>query len=671
MVGVRCCSRLQDLYIPIVVILIVLLQDSVLIHKASANDVDFLLDSSLQDLLDIEVTTVSRRSENIMTAPAAIYVLTGDDLRRRGIVSLPEALRLVPGLFVASIDGNKWVVSSRGMAGRYTNKLLVQIDGRSVYIPSYSGVYWDMQDLFIADIDRIEVIRGPGATLWGANAVNGVINIITKSAEETQDGHFQVAAGNQLTGDVGLRYGGALGEESYGRVYIKGSRFQDNSLVAGGSAEDEWESSSIGFRLDGQYDTRNAWVLQGDVQENNGGEIISTLWQPAPVFIQQQVKDTFTSKAWNLLGRWEYLHSEGGRSTLQAYWDHTKRQESYLDQQHDTLDIDFQSELGFAEQHHFVYGFGYRKIWADYRNSYQIGIYPDSQTFELISGFAQAEFELLPDILELTIGSKVEHNDFTGTEVQPSLRFMWSPITGHSLWTSVARAVRTPSVIENSSEVISTTLPSLLILKGNDEMSAEILMAYELGYRYYSNPHFTLDLSLFYNDYDDYLSYSLVSPSEIQFQNRTQGQTHGFELATTWQARPWWQLKASYSLVHVNMQAEDSLFEASSETAVEGSAAENQLLIQSSMNLSDQWELDAWVRYMDQVHSPSSANPLSSIDDYVSLNARVSWKPSDSTTLSVTGNNLLESKHQEYEGEIFSSPTEIERSVFVQLQWQF
>ncbi len=673
MVGIRCCSRLQDLYIPIAVILIVLLQGSVLVHKASANDVDFLLDSSLQDLLDIEVMTVSRRSQNLVTAPAAIYVLTGEDLKRRGVTSIPEALRMVPGLYVAAIDGNKWVVSSRGFAGRYSNKLLVQVDGRSVYTPSYSGVYWDMQDLLLEDIDRIEVVRGPGAALWGANAVNGIINILTKSAEETQGGVVTLASGNQLEHSISARYGQALSTGRYGRVYVKKRQYQSNKLVAGGDAEDDWRSFSTGFRVDDHEGERNHWTFQGDFTKNRASQLISILWQPAPIFLEQGVEDNFDARGWNLLGRWEHQHDNQSSSTLQIYWDHTERDEIYLAQEHDILDIDFQNQALLGGEHTLVYGFGYRRTLSDYTNSYSISVTPDSAQLTLLSAFIQGEYVITPEELNLTVGSKIEKNDLTGTEVQPSIRLMWVPQLGHNIWSSVSRAVRTPSMIETNGNIVSRNFPAPVSLVGSEEMDAEVLTAYELGYRYYANPHFTLDTALFYNKYDKYVSFEPVSQSDILTANLNSGHAYGIEISGVWQILPWWQLESSYSWVEVKIDPKANSVDLSSGSVVEGSAPEHQLTLQSSMNLTDQWQLDLWLYAIDKVDTPSSSAGQQgvAIDAYTSVNARVSWKPMPELEISVMGNNLLDQERQESLGEFFSSPTEIQRSFAAELRWNF
>ncbi|MGB0468481.1 MAG: TonB-dependent receptor plug domain-containing protein [Pontibacterium sp.] len=641
---------------------------------AVASDVDQLIDLPLQALLDMEVTSVSRREQNLLTAPAAIHVVTSEDLRRRGVTSIPDALRMVPGLHVASIDGNKWTVSSRGFSMRYANKLLVQIDGRSVYTPTYSGVYWDMQDVLISDIDRIEVIRGPGATLWGANAVNGVINIITKSAVDTVGVQVEAGAGNQLQRMASFRYGAQLSENLYGRFYGKQRKYNSNDLLfGGGDAYDSWDASSVGFRLDAEVDDTDSWTLQGDVFDNNENQTLSVLLQPAPVFVEQAVKDDYESQGWNLLGRWTHSYQDQSSSQLQLYWDHAERDERYLGQNLDTLDLDLQHQLAPVGRQSFIWGLGYRRIDASYRNSFAVSILPDSQHLNLYSAFIQDQIALSPDELTLTLGSKFEHNDFTGWEVQPSVRLMWMPGTGHSLWSSVSKAVRTPSIVEYSGRVAITTLPSTVFWNADGGLKAEKMTAYEVGYRYNGNRQYSLDAALFYNDYDQYLSFEPVSMTDIIGRNQIYGRSYGLELSAVWQAAAWWQLKAGYSYVNIRMENRNDSRDVKSANVTEASSPENTLTLHSAMELGGNWELDAWLSYVDEVPEPSLVPVIDGldVDSYISANARVAWQVRPDLELSITANNLFDDQHLEYIGEYFSTPTEIRRSIFAQIRWNF
>ena len=449
-------SRIKD---KTVVLVSTLLSSILLANPVQASgSMDNYLDLPLEDLLSMEVTSVSKKKQRLTEAAAAVFVITQEDIRRSGVTSIPEALRLAPGLQVAKIDANKWAISSRGFNTQFVNKLLVLIDGRSVYTPSYSGVYWDAQDTLLEDIDRIEVIRGPGATLWGANAVNGVINIITKQAGDTQGGLMVASAGNEEKVIAGLRYGAELNKNTHGRLYLKFNE-RDSSYAPGldDEAGDDWKSLRGGFRIDSQPSDKDRWTVQGDVYEADENQTLN-LWRDpsdpsnlnfAPFYLDANTADEIESSGWNLLTRWDHLLSNTSNITLQLYYDHTKRAENFLLQEQDTLDIDFQHQLEVFGNHDLVWGLGYRHIEDEFSNTYIVAFLPDSGSSDLFSAFLQDEIELLPDRLRLTLGSKFEQNDFTGFEVQPSARLIWLPTERSTLWGSVSRAVRTPSRLED------------------------------------------------------------------------------------------------------------------------------------------------------------------------------------------------------------------------------
>ncbi|TCS37118.1 TonB-dependent receptor plug domain-containing protein [Reinekea marinisedimentorum] len=633
-----------------------------------ASDVEDLLDLSLQDLLDTKVTSVSRHQQNLLSAPAAVYVVTSEEIRRHGFTSIPEALRMVPGLHVASIDGNKWMVSSRGLSSRYGNKLLVLIDGRSVYIPSFSGVYWDTLDVMMADIDRIEVIRGPGAALWGANAVNGVINIITLSADQTQGGLIEVATGTYLEHEANFRYGAELNENTHSRVYVKSRGYGENTLWEDGEdANDDWQIASAGFRIDGTVDHDDRWTLQGDAYQADENQLISTLYVPTTEVVQFGVEDDYEASGWNVLGRWEHSFDDQASAQLQMYWDHTERDEIYIGQQHDTYDLDFQHHVSPGSKHSVLWGMGYRHIDAEYDNSYVIQMLPEDQTLDLYSAFVQDEITLVPDTLTLTLGTKLEYNSFTEFEVQPSARLLWIPAAGKSVWASVSRAVRTPSFLEDSSVLLTT--PTMTLSSGSS-LEAEELIAYELGYRYHGSNRLTFDASLFFNQYDNYESYELVSATELYYDNNLYGYTYGVEFSTVWQAKPWWQLKANYGLVQIEMDKTDDSLDLTSDDNVEAASAEHIWSLQSSINAGAKWEWDTWLYFVSEIEKPSNTTDTS-VDSYISLNTRLARKIMPGMELSIVGNNLTDSYHMEYIGELYSSPTEMQRSVYAKLRWEF
>ncbi len=647
-------------------------------HGRQHEELDSLQEMALQDLLSLEVTSVSRREQSLLTAPAAIHVVTSDELQRRGVKSIPEALRLVPGLYVAQLDANKWVVSSRGFAGRFANKLLVQIDGRSVYTPSFSGVYWDMQDPLISDIDRIEVIRGPGAALWGANAVNGIINIITKPVANTQGGQVELGAGDQLQQHASLRYGAALSDKVTGRMHVQQKQYRSNNLRLSGEeadaeAFDGWQPTSGGFRLDGVASEAVNWTLQGDLFQADEKQYVQVLWQPPLGYTS--VKDEFSAKGGNLLGKLDFTHANQSHSTLTTYWDRAERQEVYVGQQHDIQDIDFQNQLADMGAHRLIWGLGYRHVDSDFRSSFAASL--PAQRNNIYSMFVQDEIALLPERLALTLGSKFEHNTFTGFEYQPSARLMWMPTPGHSLWTSVSRAVRTPSMVERDSQIITginpaLSMPAFVRLYGNAAFQSEELLAYELGHRYYGNRQFSLDTALFLNDYDRYQSMEAVSSTALIHGNELYGKSYGLEMAAVWQAQSWWQLKATYSLVKIDMRQRDGSSDPASVEVIEKGTPKHLASFYSAMDIQSDWKLDTWVSYVDDVPNPG-AIVLSSmpIDAYFLLNARLAWQFNPDLELGLTVNNLLDDRHVEYVGEFLAAPSEMERSLFAELRWSF
>ncbi|MBL3619563.1 MAG: TonB-dependent receptor, partial [gamma proteobacterium endosymbiont of Lamellibrachia anaximandri] len=611
---------------------------------------DAYLDLELEDLLSMEVTSVSKKKQRLNEVAAAAYVITQDDIRRSGVTSIPEALRLAPGIQVAKMDGNKWAISSRGFNAQFANKLLVLIDGRSVYTPSYSGVYWEVQDTVLQDIDRIEVIRGPGATVWGANAVNGVVNIITKQASETQGGLLVVGAGNEEKALTSLRYGAELGEQTFGKIYLKyNNRDSSYAPLPDEQAGDDWKSLSAGFRVDGVLNVSNRWTLQGDIYETDENQILQGVHldpaDPAnsPPYRDQNVADIIEASGWNLLGRWEQRLSEDSSTTLQIYYDHNERKERVLGQRHDTLDIDFQHRFAPLEGHDIVWGLGYRRIQHDFDNTFSVSLTPEEQTSDLFSTFVQDEIELAPDTLRLTLGSKFEHNDYTGFEVQPSARLLWMPKEGHSLWSSVSRAVRTPSQVEDSASIVTRIIPigpppippMVLKFNGSENFEAEELTAIELGYRVQPAERLSLDLALFYNQYNNLATLEPASLTELIFDNKLEATSRGLELAMDWHLLEWWRLQANYSYIELEAETASDSVDQRSGAIVEGSSPKHQLSLRSAMDFSNEWSLDLWAYYVDELAASSfSSTP---IPGYTSLNTRLAWRPWEDMELSLVG----------------------------------
>src|SRR6184192_818513 len=451
---------------------------------------------SIEELMNVEVTSVAKRPQRVADAAAAVFVITQEDIRRSGAASIPEALRMVPGLQVARIDENKWAIGSRGFNGRFDNKLLVLIDGRSVYTPLFSGVYWNVQDVMLEDVDRIEVIRGPGATLWGANAVDGVINVITKKAKATQSAVVTAGAGTEERAAGGVRYGGKLGDNTYYRAYTKYFDWGPSAYPSGMTAHDGWDALRGGFRADWTPAGANSLTLQGDIYRSKYGE---TLTVPS---LNSPYSNTFPNdgkySGGNILGRWNHT-SEGSSMSLQMYYDNTTITDHSLFGDHQNiLDLDFQHGFHAGNSQQFVWGLGYRSIHDKNDASFTVSLQPNQVTLNQFSTFLQDEISLVDNRLQITLGSKFERNEFTGFEIEPNARLLWNLTPNQSIWTAVSRAVRTPALTEEglrlNSQVIPpgtlanpTPLPAVVAVFGshrfNSEFNSEDLLAYELGYR--------------------------------------------------------------------------------------------------------------------------------------------------------------------------------------------
>lgn len=649
---------------------------------------DELLDLSLEALMDTPVVSLSKRSQSIATAPSAVYVITQEELRNSGATNIPDALRMVPGLTVARIDANKWAVSSRGFNGRFANKLLVMIDGRTVYNPAFSGVYWENNDVVLEDIERIEVIRGPGATIWGANAVNGVINIITYHTADTQGGVAVARVGNNESGFSG-RYGAKLAEGTYGRFYAKAHENDEFKTLSGQDSGDDWDTQRLGFRIDSQRSKKSALMLQGEIHQ---GEFNQTLRTPSfiPPSYTLEVDDTAEAKSGHLLARWDYTQSPDSYWSLQGYYDYFDRDELFYEENRKTFDLDLTHNLRLNNNHQLVWGLGYRFLSDEIGNREIIQTDVSERDLHLYSAFIQDQITLQPERLFLTLGTKIEHNEYTDFEIQPSARLSWNIDESNYAWAAVSRAIRTPSRAERDYDVFASVNPPNalnpspfileLIAAGSTTMDSEEMTAYELGYRSVLSQNMTLDAALFYNDYSNLRFFDFSSaPSvsfdpyfhliqEAMFSNGVNGSTHGIELSTNWQVNPDLRFELAYSY-----QKTDIDWLSVTDVTQNTDAPEHQLSLRSHQVLSSDLTLDLWLRYVDSIDlfATGYSTEIIKIDDYLNLDARIAWKPRSGVELSLVGQNLFDSQQLEYIQETLINPTEVERSVYLQLRMDF
>jgi iron complex outermembrane receptor protein len=637
-----------------------------------------------------EVTSVGKKTQRASEAAAAIFVITQDDIRRSGVTSIAEALRLAPGIHVARVDSSHWAVSARGFNGVFANKLLVLMDGREVYASSFGGVYWDVQDYPLDDIDRIEVIRGPGASLWGANAVNGVINIITKPARETQGGSLRAGGGNLEQGFGSLRYGAQLGDQTYGRVYAKGTNrgaFMDRTHD---SAHDNWNMTQTGFRVDHDNEAGTALSLLGSAYQSDFRQQLA-LPSPVPPY-HPLLRDSARSSGFNLLGRWREALSLSSEFTLQAFASHDYRLEGYGAQERNMLDLEAQHRFLLGARHDINWGMGYRLLHDDFGGTSYAAFSPRSARKQLASLFLQDDISLIANELKLTLGAKLQHNDYTGFEGQPSGRLLWTPNPQHAFWLAVSRAVRTPTradcCIRAIKGVFAPDDPSNPINQvpgvplqplvwgahGNPDLSAERVMAYETGYRYNPNAQLSVDLALFYNRYrslrgwDAWQFQYQFRPGYIEAlmdtQDNLSASSWGSELAVTWKPMDVWTLDAVYSYLNVNVSQLPTTL-----SFDDGTTPQQQAYLRSGLELTDAIDLDLWLRYSDSAYRPASSVKL---PGYLTLDARLAWRPVDRLELSIAGQNLLQASHVEFSQEILGPPqVRVPRSYYLQLSWQF
>jgi len=641
---------------------------------------DDVLDLDLESLMQIQVTSAGRKEQNMMDVPAAIYVIGRDEIRNSGATSIPELLRMVPGLQVTRIGSSQWAITSRGFNGTFANKLLVQIDGRSVYTPSYSGVYWDVQNVVLEDVERIEVIRGPGATLWGANAVNGIINVITKQASDTQGGLVSIGSGNHEKLMATARYGSQFNQDTYGRFYLyRHEQDAYETLEDKTDAYDDWLITQGGFRLDGDRGLKDAWTIQGDLYQGDRNLRVSDIWIAEPPYQTEQI-GTFDIDGHNILARWEHTTSDTSAGTMQIYYDYTNREDAYLEQTNRTLDIDLQHRFQYAERHDIVWGLGYRLNSDDFSRTFQMDLTPDSDSQQTFSAFAQDEITLLANKVWLTLGSKFEHNDYSGFEVQPNVRVLWKPQDDHRLWASISRAVRTPSRIEDSGRITTLVIPpipfvnpdiTVVSILGNSEFTSEELIAYEVGYRYLPSESISFDLALFFNNYEKLQAYNQSSPIDlIYFGNTISGEVYGLEFTTQWSPTDWLETELSYSYIDIKMEDPQALTGIDQEAMIEGSSPKNQISLKASIALQENLHLNLWGRYVDELEKSSIVADFP-VDDYTTLDANIRWQPVDDLELSLVGQNLFDNKHLEFISEQFTKPTEIGRSIYAKLTWTF
>jgi len=640
-----------------------------------------LLQMSLEDLMNVQITSVAKQKQKVSQAPAAVSVISQDDIRRSGMSSIPELLRLSPGLDVAQISAGTWAVSSRGFNDIYANKLLVLMDGRTVYTPAFSGVYWDSVDYILPDLERIEVVRGPGATLWGANAVNGVINIMTKSADQTQGLLVDTRAGN-LEQIGGVRYGGTIDDRTYYRVYGKYRNASNFSLADGDDAHDGWEALRGGFRIDRFATDQDTLTLQGDVATERAGY---TNVQPVftPPTFSRTVNESDNQGTGNVLARWTHVISPTSDFSLQVYYDNMRREDFYGNYTLNTFDVDFQHRFELTRGQQLIWGAGFRFQADRFPTKNGLVVVPDSRDAYLVSAFVQDDITLVQDRLHLILGSKFEQNSYTGFEWQPSGRLLWTPNERNSFWASVSRAVRTPSRVDEDARVPlfravdpNSGLPVEVDIAGNNQLYSEQLVAYEVGYRTQINRAVSLDATAFLNHYDNLNSLTLGQPALVMsggaplvrtdavWNNKRRADAYGVELAANWNVTDNWRLVASYTWLNLLVHSSSSDTSPIPEGTTEDNVPHNQIQLRSYLDITKNLELNAAAYYVENLSGPG-------VPSYVRVDLGLTWRPKKDVELSVGVQNLFDDRHPEFGGQFGVQSSEVPRAVYGQLAIKF
>jgi iron complex outermembrane receptor protein len=618
---------------------------------------------SIEELMNLDVTSVSKQAEPYGRAPAAIQVITQDQIRRSGASSIPEALRLADNLDVAQQNSHDWAISARGFNTALANKLLVLVDGRTVYTPLFSGVFWNVQDYLLEDIDRIEVISGPGGTLWGANAVNGVINISSKSGKDTQGVYLEAGGGTpELKGFTSVRYGATLGSDVYFRVYGKYFDRGNEKYADGSNATDSWNMHQGGFRVDSYGSAGNVLTVQGDLY---GSDLNVTAGGRG------------TATGGNLLGRWSHVISDDSNTSLQIYYDRTHLVDPITNQfataqiltdNLDTYDLDFQHHIRWNELNRIAWGLGYRFTHDVVEEAQNLAFLPPKLNRNLYSGFVQDEVMLIKNLF-FTLGTKLEHNDYTGFEWEPSGRLQWNAAADQMLWAAVSRAVRTPSRVDSD---IREPYPAAPILSGNSNFRSEILIAYELGYRARLGSKASASLSTFYNDYTRVrsLTFTPATIVPLYFANDLAGDTYGAELSADYQVLEQWRLHGGYNLLKENIHVKSGGIDLS-HALNETEDPHQQFFLRSSFDLPRNIELDGALRWVDKLIANNNGLPAT-VPSYFEFDIHLGWHPVPKLELAIVGQNLLHDHHPEYGAPIaIPNREEIQRSVYGKVSYRW
>jgi iron complex outermembrane receptor protein len=630
---------------------------------------------SIENLMNMEVTSASKKEQKLSRVAAAIFVITQEDIRRSGAMNIPDLLRMVPGLEVAQINANTWAISARGFNEQFSAKLQVMIDGRSVYTPTFGGVYWDTIDVPLEDIERIEVVRGPGGTVWGVNAVNGVINIITKDSAETRGG-LVVTGGGNVDEEFGtLQYGrGQDGKTDY-RAYLKYMNVDHSPGLEGGSAGDGWDMLRGGFRVDSPLTPDDKLTVEGNVYGGQEGQGVLGL---APGIV---TAESGTFGGGDVEAFWNHNYSETSASTLQVSFDRYEHKVPFKDDRN-TLDVGFQHYFSWGERQDVIWGAEYRFTNHD-SNSAAVSYAPSDNARQLFSTFVQDEIAVIPNRFYFTVGTRLEHNDYNGFDLLPSARLAWQPDQKNTLWIAVSRAERTPSSGDIADEVNGGEIPGpggvpiQIVLSGNPNFQNETLLAYEAGYRAAITRSFSLDLSAYFNIYKDLRTLEtgalrmVFTPAPAHFllplffSNEMYGESHGLEISGNWKPAARWTLKSGYAFEQVDVRLDQTSDDTVLSSVARGGSPENSVQLQSHVELGHAITWDASAYFASRL-------PALGVPSRTRLDSGLTWQPRKNISASLVGQNLLKDHSLEYLN--ISGLTQsslVKRSAYAKIMWTF
>jgi iron complex outermembrane recepter protein len=640
-----------------------------------------LTEQSLEDLMNIEVTSVSKTKETLSRTASAVFVISPEDISRSGARNIPDLLRMVPGMDVSQINDNTWAISARGFNGRFSNELLVLLDGRPLYTQTFGGVFWEVLELPLDDIERIEVIRGPGGSIWGSNAVNGVINIITKKASETHGGLVVAGGGNVDQGFGTTRYGGNAGSGTDYRVYAKYLNQDHLPNSAGQDGGDGWHFLQGGFRTDSALSSKDTLTFEGSLY--TGREGAPTVDFPSVTAPTRQNIELLANVSGGFIqGVWDHTSSPNSDTTLQASYERYERHD-FLREGSNVLDLDFQYHyIGWARQN-IVWGLTYRYSALISDGNLYVSLVPADRSTQLFGSFIQDEIAIIPERVFLTVGAKLEHNYYTGLDFMPSARVAWAPNPRHTLWAAVSRAERTPSAFDAS--VVSNIstfpgpggIPDVLSFFGNPHVKNEVLIAYEVGYRTTVLKQLSVDLTAYYDDYSDqYTAESsatfmvetplpphLVTP--VTYENLMHGETHGVEVAVNWQPAHRWTLSPGYAFEEIHMRLAPTSQDTTSVGGAEGSSPGHSAQLRSHFVLSRKLSWDTSADFVGRLTDPNEP-------PYTRLDTQLSWSFGEGTAVSFVGQNLMKELHEEFVDSTGSArTTQAKRSAYAKFIWRF